>query len=1385
MWGRWTFRRMAFRRASAWTVLAAMLWSLWAPSVLAQQEFPVPVGGEVVYGDGYIAFDHIYQQDDFIVIRWPTFSIWPGETVTFHQPDSYAIALNEVTGDSQSHIDGNLVANGRIFLINPNGIVFGSGAKLDVGSFLGSTLRLSYSSLGDLRNKIYDFVNYRAPLHFVRPASGEASLIWNQGELNLGPQDDGILPGYIALISDTVYNHGAIRAEGGSAVLAAGSGFYLGINPDGSVALAPDEHADGRGVLGTINTSVIEADGGTVILSATGPGSILNLGGTVHASTFEEREGRVILSVGEGPARLGYDSGTQFADPVITNDPVNSARYLYVETDRLEVASGGDMIVEGYADKKGDDYGTAIQAGTASFSAAGDVRVAKNASIDADEITVTASGDMRLEENARFIAGNAAARAGSDVSFVGPVLVNVGGLSIEAGGDVLIDVEHTQLLGFNVDVRELAIEAGGRVEISDRTQLEVGGGALTSPLSIKAAEFVQRGQFFRPVGESFTGTALVDAPVIRLEQGLFFPSVTLTNSTDEPSTIEVGPAAVLAAIDNIDVVAKNGGIFDSRGRIFAPYVNLHLGGGFDSVHIAELINSGDPDEDNTPRLRLYGGDGPGSWLEAESVTVHAPGDLRLAGQVKAGDVLVVTGQETEWGSRRSLTLEAGSVGSWTQIDASGSVTLAAGLAFKNHTTYGVDLFPGSARVTIYSATDRYGYDPGSLDKIDSSGNIRFVERYGVAYDPDDPLQPEEDTIYIGEAAPSFQILIAAPDIEKVYDKTPVVLDPDDYVDNPAVSGLALRLDRPEGGDGIDAGTYVIVPYGAESEVYRIAYSTGELTVHPRPLCPEGCAGWLERPFGDPNPDFATALAPIFDLVPGDTVENSGIRVNLPQVWMDWVGEYPLYASPDVNNSRSKNYAFPEEPVGTLKVVPRPVYIEIPDWTAKEGEVPPAEEFWSVVRFHNLPSHIPQDVFKGHVTFLYVPVIEGPQRYIVTWTTKDDSYVLEQFILERATWETGFLTVEPNLDYYVTESWKKSPMSESEYPCATAPDTRTDCDLIELPYSTSPPWVGNFSPNAWPVVGRVIGQYIEQTGELSERAFLEKLRLVQSNTDEGYEALGELVPFLVAELSAILDRDEETWTPAERAFVEEFIGFVNMQRIEAANAAYREYEEWKAEDLRRRTGVGQGVAHLGMLTYYGSKPPDHFLLQAQSGLYVPPSQQGNFEKVIGGAAGVGASVAAGAAAGGVAATKALNSVVSALLPFFERAGSSIATAIGATAGPVSIAVMAVTTIIMVGIDIADIIEYQEEMDKALENAYRPITVDVLKNLTRIAPELVASWMVARTVRGDSSINTEAWHGMRPPADIQPLPEDFWETIANVKVEGDIELKGVSVQIDGLP
>ena len=1380
------WRRRAFQRAAAWAVLAAMLWALWVPSVWAQQEFPVPIGGEVVFGEGYIAFDHIYQQDDFIVIQWPTFSIWAGETVTFHQPDSYAIVLNEVTGDSQSQIDGNIVANGRVFLINPSGIVFGANATLDVGSFLGSTLKLTYSDYDDLRDKIYDFVNLRAPLQFVRPATEEASLIWNHGTLNLGPQDEGILPGYIVLISDNVYNHGAIKANGGSAVLAAGNRFYLGINPDGTVWLAPDENADGRGVLGTINTSVIEADGGAVILSATGPGSILNLGGTVRATTLEEREGRVFLSVGEGPARLGYDSGTQYDFPVITNDPVNSARYLHLETDRLEVTSGGDIVVEGYQDAQGNDRATSIEAATAAFSAAGDVTIEKNASLDAGAVTIASFGSVRLDENASLIAQDAAVEAGSDVSFAGPVVLAADRLSIEAGGDVLIDVEHTQLLGYNVDVRELAVEAGGRVEISDRTQLEIGGGALTSPLWIKAAEFVQRGQFFRPVGESFTGTAVVDAPVITLEKGLFFPSVTLTNTSGGPSTIDIGPDAVLAAIDKIDVIAKSGGTFASRGRIAAPYVNLHLGGGFDSVQIAELINTGDPSEDNTPRLRLYGGDGPGTWLEADSLVVHAPGDLRLAGQVKAGDVLVTVGQDVGWGARRSLTLEAGPAGAWTQIDASGRVTLAAGLAFKNQTTYGVDLFPGSARVTIYSGTDRFGYDPGSLDKIDSAGNVRFVEQYGVAYDPNAELEPDQDTIYIGEPSPSPVILIEAPDIEKVYDNTPVVLDPEGYVDDPTVSGLLFRLDRPEGGSGIDAGTYVIVPYGAESEVYRIVYLTGELEVLPRPLCPDGCAGLIEKVFLDPNPDFAAVLAHLFDLAPGDTVGSSGIRVHLPQVWSEWVGEQPLFASPDPSNPKSRNYAFPEEPVGTLRIVPRTVYIEIPDVTAKLGEVPPPDRLWGSVRFHNLDEAIdPELTFSHYINFVYVPVVEDVGKYVIIWLVADSPF-MDNFNFERATWETGYLTVEPNLDYYTAESWKKLPLSESEYQCANAPDSRSDCDVMELPYGTTPPVVGNFSANAWPVVGRAISQYMELTGDLSERAFLEKLRLIQSNTDEGYEALGQLVPFLVAELASILDRDERTWTPAERAFVEEFITFVNKQRIEAANAAYREYQEWKAEDFRRRTGVGQGAPHLGLLFYYGSKPPDHFLQQAQSGLYVPRSQAENFEKVIGGAAGLGASLATAGVVGGVASTGALNSVVTALIPFLQRAGeAAIGTAIGAAAGPAAIVVMAIATTVLVAVDIADIIEYEEEMQQALENAYRPVTTGVLKFLIQIAPELVASWMVARTVRSDSHINTDPWHGMRPPGDVQPLPDDFWETMTGVQVEGDVELRGISIQIDHIP
>ena len=61
------------------------------------------------------------------VINWNQFSVGAGELVRFFQPSASSTVLNRVVGQDMSVIYGTLRSNGRVFLINPNGIIFGAG----------------------------------------------------------------------------------------------------------------------------------------------------------------------------------------------------------------------------------------------------------------------------------------------------------------------------------------------------------------------------------------------------------------------------------------------------------------------------------------------------------------------------------------------------------------------------------------------------------------------------------------------------------------------------------------------------------------------------------------------------------------------------------------------------------------------------------------------------------------------------------------------------------------------------------------------------------------------------------------------------------------------------------------------------------------------------------------------------------------------------------------------------------------------------------------------------------------------------------------------------------------------------------------------------------
>ncbi len=81
------------------------------------------------------------------VIKWGDFSIAKGETVAFDTKNY----LNQVTGNKMSEIWGTLKGGGNIYLINPNGILFGAGSQVDVGALYASTRTLSDADIDSFK----------------------------------------------------------------------------------------------------------------------------------------------------------------------------------------------------------------------------------------------------------------------------------------------------------------------------------------------------------------------------------------------------------------------------------------------------------------------------------------------------------------------------------------------------------------------------------------------------------------------------------------------------------------------------------------------------------------------------------------------------------------------------------------------------------------------------------------------------------------------------------------------------------------------------------------------------------------------------------------------------------------------------------------------------------------------------------------------------------------------------------------------------------------------------------------------------------------------------------------------------------------------------------
>jgi len=238
-----------------------------------------PVGGQVVSGSASIAQSGntttIRQSSPDLVLNWQSFSIGSQETVDFLQPSASAIAVNRILGTTGSQILGHLDANGQVWLINPNGVLFGQGAQVNVGGLVASVLGVSDLNLSS------NAISFGG--------NGTGSVV-NQGTIATASG------GYVALLANHISNQGTITAKLGTVALGAGSATSLTFSGNSLVKMQVDQST-----LNNLaeNGGLIHADGGTVIMSAGARNallaSVVNNTGVIEARTVENHNGTIEL----------------------------------------------------------------------------------------------------------------------------------------------------------------------------------------------------------------------------------------------------------------------------------------------------------------------------------------------------------------------------------------------------------------------------------------------------------------------------------------------------------------------------------------------------------------------------------------------------------------------------------------------------------------------------------------------------------------------------------------------------------------------------------------------------------------------------------------------------------------------------------------------------------------------------------------------------------------------------------------------------------------------------------------------------------------------------------------------------------------------------------
>ena len=353
-----------FRRRALAVALATIYNA--APPVLAN-----PSGAQVANGQAVLQTQGsrlTVTNTPGAIINWQSFSVGVGETTYFQQQSATSAVLNRVQAQNpslKSQIDGTLGSNGRVYLLNPNGIVFGAGSSINTQGFVASTL---YMNDDDFKS---------GKLRFAR--QGVAGDIQVQGRINAGSGDV-----YLVAPNVGVDGNAVITTQGGNVILAAGEMVEITGRNLNDITFAVQSKDNQVINLGNLSGGAVGVFAGTLTHS-----------GVVQAQTLSRDGGKLVLKA-QGNVMLAAGS-TASAD----GQSLGGQAHISSQSGNVVVDTGASVSAQALA---GAGPQALPRGGSVVVTAAdGLVAIERNASVNASGVlggSVVIHGDRLLQEGA-------------------------------------------------------------------------------------------------------------------------------------------------------------------------------------------------------------------------------------------------------------------------------------------------------------------------------------------------------------------------------------------------------------------------------------------------------------------------------------------------------------------------------------------------------------------------------------------------------------------------------------------------------------------------------------------------------------------------------------------------------------------------------------------------------------------------------------------------------------------------------------------------------------------------------------------------------------------------------------------------------------------------